>query len=166
MWKRNKADCAFAKARLALQRSDHHDGTLALQLLRKHQEPDVDEMLRRSCDPQRHTSGSMAFLFFLNTARMLAKSSQLEDARWVLDLGRARLPCCFKMEVPSSTQSQHESVNRRLATAREISLPHADRDGYITPPDPRTFTEHEKYSFGQAVDNAPRNSTRLVRYIS
>jgi hypothetical protein len=166
MWKRNKADCAFAKARLALQRPDHPDGTLALQLLQKHQEPDVDEMFRRTCDPQRYTNAIMGLLFFIQTARMLAKSGQLEDARWVLDLGRTWLPRYFQMDQPSPTRSHHESVNMRLATAREISLGHADRDGYLVPPDPRSFIETEKYSFGQVVNNASPNSKRLVRYIT
>jgi hypothetical protein len=90
VWKQHKQDLEVSKARMALQRPEHPDATLALRLLRNHDDFAVDETLRRAFNPRVYASASTGFFFFLYTARMLAKSGRIKDARWVLDFGRAR----------------------------------------------------------------------------
>jgi hypothetical protein len=61
-----------------------------------------------------------------------------------------------------------QGLNRRFATAREVALGKADRDGYLLPPNSEVLDGHDKRSLGQSAEGTPRSqikdSKHLVRY--
>lgn len=73
----------------------------------------------------------LACLLITQGAQKLAKSGAIDDARWVLDVGREQLPDFFSMRTLTNLKEYKSQPSPRPATGREISLGLVDKDGYF-----------------------------------
>ena len=104
----------------------------ALRLLRKHKDPDWHRWLASRFNPAGDDSSSLGFLFFIETAQLLARRGRLDDAKWVLDLGRDMLPLMFQMRRPSKgSRDGPPAVDKRLPTPDEAAAGLVDSEGYF-----------------------------------
>jgi hypothetical protein len=126
----------FKLARLSLNHP-RPDPLPILQVLQKHKDPDWHRWLELRFNPAGRNSSIMGWVLFVQTAQLLEKRGRLDDAKWVLDLGRDMLPSRFQMMKPSEDGS--DDVNKRLPTSEEAAAGLVDSEGYFLSMKKRTL---------------------------
>jgi len=137
LWMKDRENVETMQAELACKHPLRPDPLPALRLLQKHVKLHYSEWLMKRYDPAGKDSSARGWLFFVQTAQLLAKSGSYDDAKWVLDLGRDSLPLRFSMDCFRGGSSK--TTNRRLATSYEVALGMADVNGYLLPSKERTL---------------------------
>ena len=119
---------AFRQARLSVNHP-RPDPLPALRLFQKAKNPDWHRWLALCLNPAGKDSSIMEWTLFIDTAQLLARKGRLDDAKWVLDLGRDMLPLRFQMGRPS--KAGLTTTERRLATPEEAAAGLVDSEGYF-----------------------------------
>lgn len=129
-WCRNDPrNMELNQAKLAL-RHRRPDPLPALQLLQKVKDPDWHRWLALTFNPAGRGSSFTAWLLFIEVAQLLARIGRLDDAKWVLDLGRDILPLRFQMEPwKGGSTTSSNAINRRLPTPYEAAAGLVDSEG-------------------------------------
>lgn len=128
-WARNEPrQLEFKLARLSLNHP-RPDPLPILQVLQKHKDPDWHRWLELQFNPAGRNSSVMGWILFVQTAQLLEERGRLDDAKWVLDLGRDMLPSRVQMMKPSEDGS--DAANKRLPTSEEAAAGLVDSEGYF-----------------------------------
>ena len=126
--KRSTCDLEFPQARLSMTHPLRPDPFPALHLMQKHVDLDWDRWVAAFISPAGKSSSAMGWLFFVTTAQLLAKKGSVDDAKWVLDLGRKSLPLKFQM---TKFRGGSTTNRRRLPTPEEAAAGLVDSEGYF-----------------------------------
>jgi len=83
-------------------------------------------------NPAGKDSSIMGWTLFIDTAQLLARKGRLDDAKWVLDLGRDMLPLMFQMKpLRGGWATKSNGMHRRLPTADEAAAVLVDSEGFF-----------------------------------
>ena len=121
----------FRQARLSVNHPQP-DPLPALRLFQKAKNPDWHRWLALCLNPAGKESSIMGWTLFIDTAQLLARKGRLDDAKWVLDLGRDMLPLMFQMKpLRGGWATKSNGMHRRLPNADEAAAGLVDSEGFF-----------------------------------